>query len=88
MLRGPLADAFAFGTQTTRCLFDDESAVVEDESGRDITRRVRIAMIRTGSITGLVDGATVSVAGSTYQVRRVLPADDGLLQRVLLAGAS
>lgn len=88
MLRGPLSDAMAFGTQTTRCLFDDEAAIIEDETGRDITRRVRVALIRTGSMTGLVDGSTVTVAGTAYQVRRVLPMDDGLLQRVLLAGAA
>lgn len=88
MLRGPLADRFTFGAQATRCLFDDEAAVIEDETGRDVTRRLRVAMIRTGTITGLVDGASVTVGGVAYQVRRVLPMDDGLLQRVLLAGAA
>ncbi len=84
MLRGPLADPFGFGAQASRCVFDDEGEVLLDETGRDVPRRTRVAIIRTGSITGLVEGSAVTVAGVAYQVRRVLPMEDGLLTRVFV----
>jgi len=87
MLRGPLADPFGFGAAATRCLFDDQGEILLDETGRDVPRRTRIAMIRTGSVTGLVEGSSVTVAGVTYQVRRVLPMEDGLLTRVVITRA-
>lgn len=87
MLRGPLADPFVVGGQSTRCLFDDDAVVIEDETGRDVTRRTRTALIRTGSVTGLAEGGTATVAGVAYQVRRVLPQEDGQVTRVWLARA-
>lgn len=87
MLRGPLADPFVFGAQATRSYFDDDGVMMEDETGRDVPRRTRVAIIRTGSVTGLVEGSTVTVAGVSYQVRRALPMEDGLLTRVFVARA-
>lgn len=85
MLAGPLGDAFVFGAQSTRCLFDDSMTVVDDEMGMDVARRVRMATIRTGSVTALAEDSAVTVAGVAYTVRKILPAEDGLLTRVLLA---
>ena len=89
MLAGPLADAFVFGTQQTRCLLNDEGELLDDGTGQTVHRRTRVALIRTGSIAGLSDGATVTVNGDAYQVRGpLLPMEDGLTVRVVLARAS
>lgn len=93
MLRGPLADTFTVGTQETGCLFDDSQTVLEDATGFEVTRRMRVATIRTGTVTGLVEDTAVSVTKAEsdvttdYVVRKVLPMEDGLLTRVILAPA-
>lgn len=89
MLAGPLADVFTFGQQSTRCLFNDEGELLADETGQTVHRRTRVALLRTGTITGLSDGAAVTVNGDAYQVRGpILPMEDGLTVRVVLARAS
>jgi hypothetical protein len=85
MLAGPLGDVFTFGAQSTRCLFDDAQQVIEDETGFEVTKRMRIAHIRTGSLTGLSEEAAVTVAGVAYVVRKILPTEDGQMTRVILA---
>lgn len=87
MLAGPLADTFTFGAQSTGCLFDDAQQVIEDATGFEVTRRMRVATIRTAAITGLGEDDTVTVASTSYLVRKVLPMEDGLLSRVLLVPA-
>ena len=85
----PGRERFAFGQQSTDCLFNDEGELLDDGTGQTVHRRTRVALIRTGSITGLSDGATVTVNGDAYQVRGpLLPMEDGLTVRVVLARAS
>lgn len=70
------------------CLFDDETTVLEDGTGALVTRRTRSAILRTGSLSGLADGVTVTVDGTSYRVSGpLLTMDDGQLTRVLLARA-
>ena len=85
MLRGPLSDTLTVGAQSTGCFFDDSQSVLEDETGFAVTRRLRTAVIKTGAVSGLVEDAPVTVAGVAFQVRKVLPMEDGLITRVLLA---
>ena len=85
MLKGPLADTMTIGSQSTGCFFDDHQSVLEDDTGFAVTRRMRTAVIKTGAVSGLVEDAPVTVSGMAFQVRKVLPMDDGLLTRVLLA---
>lgn len=91
MLRGPLADTLACGTSVTGCLFDDSQTIIEDGTGFDVTRRMRIATIQTGTVAGLREDAAVTITekatglATAYTVRKVLPMEDGLLTRVILA---
>lgn len=95
MLRGPLADTFTFGAQSTGCLFDDARSIVEDGTGFEVPRGMRVATIRTAAITGLSEDSEVSVTSMAtgtsvtmaYVVRKVLPMEDGLLSRVLVVPA-
>lgn len=93
MLRGPLADTLTCGSSAAGCLFDDSQSIVEDGMGFDVTKRLRVATIQTGSVSGLWEDAAVTVTdtatgtATAYVVRKVLPMEDGKLSRVILAEA-
>lgn len=88
MLSGPMGRVMALNGRTAPCFLDDETTVIEDGTGAMVTRRTRSAIIKTGSLSGLADGISVTVDGTSYRVSGpLLTMDDGMLTRVLLARA-
>lgn len=85
MLSGPMGVDVKIGRSSSRGLFDDDTAIIEDGTGEGVERRTRSVLIRAGTLAGLAVGATMRVDGVDYEVRRLLTVDDGQLTRVLVA---
>lgn len=81
----PDARVVTLGSQRTFGLLDDDEQIVEDGSGQPITVRTRSLHIAANSLTGVVDGATITVQGTRYSVRgRPMPRENGELWTIRL----
>jgi hypothetical protein len=79
--------AVTIGAVSTRGYEDVADQIENDSFGNGGQVRVRIISIYTGSLgAGLVDDATIVVAGVNRKVRQIALADDGLMQHVVVAG--
>lgn len=79
----PDAKRVTIGALATWGVLDDDEQLADDGTGQPVTVRTRHVTIAAGSLTGLVDGATVSVGGVSYTVRgRPMPRENGELWQV------
>lgn len=75
-----------FGGQATWGVLDDDEQLVDDGTGQPVAVRQRAVHVATGSLTGLVDGSSLTVAGVAYTVRgRPMPRENGDLVTIRLA---
>jgi hypothetical protein len=73
------------GASSTRGWFDWTDTSSPDSSGFDVFIRQRSVLIRTGTLTGLANGVTVTVDGTSYVVHDLNHEGDGKTLRVVLA---
>lgn len=70
----------AIGASSTWGLLDDDEQVVEDGTGSPVSLRTRQVTVAAGALSGVVDGARVTVGGVAYTVRgRPMPKENGEL---------
>ena len=90
----PDAVVVTFGRQSTYGLLNDDKQIVQDGTGDDVTVHSRELHIVANSLTGITDGATVTVrrkaaatsTAVTYTVRnRPMPRENGDLWAIRLA---
>ncbi|MFN8995500.1 MAG: hypothetical protein ACK5X3_17800 [Pseudomonadota bacterium] len=66
------------GSVSTWGTFDDREELALDENGQPVTVRTRQVKVTAGSLSGLVDGATVTVDGVAYVMTgRPMPQENG-----------
>lgn len=78
----------AFGAFVTRGQFRIQTADAIDAEGFSVrlrTTTVRVPAAWVATLSGFAEGASVTVDGTAYQVRRVDPEDDGATTLVTLA---
>lgn len=82
----PDAKVITLGAQSTWGLLNDDEAVTTDEMGQPITVRTRLVHVAANALSGVVDGATLKVAGTSYTVRgRPMPQENGDLWAIPVA---
>lgn len=74
--------AVSIGASSTRGFFDWQDTTVQDSSGFDVFIRQRVVTIRTGTLTGLVNGASITVDGTSYRVHDINHEGDGNVLKV------
>lgn len=84
MLSGPLSVPVVFGSITTSGLYDHDATLIEDAVG-EVKRESRVVIVRTGVLTNAKQNSRITVDGTSYEIRQVLPMEDGSLTRYLLA---
>lgn len=84
MLAGPLSVPVQCGTVRTRGLFDSEAMLVDDGAG-EVRREQRVLFVKTGAIGAAKQNTRVTIDGGSYEVRAVLPMEDGEVTRYLVA---
>ena len=86
MFAGPLTVPVIFGATKTRGYFDSEAALVDDGTGGAVRQEQRVLSVHTGTLpTTCKQNSRVTVDGTVYDVRAVLPANDGGETRYVLA---
>ena len=84
MLAGALSVPVKCGTIRTRGLFDNEAMLVDDGAG-EVRREQRVLYLRTGILPTAKQNTRVTIDGGAYEVRAVLPMEDGEVTRYLVA---
>jgi hypothetical protein len=84
MLTGSLSVPVKCGTVRTRGLFDNEAMLVDDGAG-EVRREQRVLYVPTGTFPTAKQNTRLDIDGSTYEVRAVLPMEDGAVTRYLVA---
>lgn len=72
----PLTVAVTFGAQSTRGFFD-KTTVLDDDGHGAVPRTATVLTLRTGSLTSVAQKSQLTVDGTVYEVRAVLPHEDG-----------
>jgi|694.fasta_scaffold107751_1 hypothetical protein len=86
MLRGPLSVPVVYGTTRVRGLFDHSADLLDDGVGGEVRRDARILTIERGALPAAVkQNSRLTVDGAAYDVRAVLPFEDGEIVRYVLA---
>jgi|GEM_PF-3570625 hypothetical protein len=74
----PDAKVIALGSQRTYGLLDDDEQMADDGTGQPVTVRTRQVTVAANSLSGVIDGASVTVGGTRYTVRgRPMPRENG-----------
>ena len=82
----PLTVPVAFGGVKTRGYYDSEAALVDDGTGGALKHEQRVVSVMTGTIPATCkQNSRLSVDGTTFDVRAVLPFNDGLETRYVIA---
>lgn len=74
----------SIGSSSTRGWFDWKDTTAQDSSGFDVFIRQRTVTIRTGTLTGLVNGVAITVDGTSYRVHDINHDSDGNVTQVTL----
>lgn len=69
------------GSTTVKALRDERGVDMLDPTTAPIAGTEIVFVIRRGALAGLVEGATLVSEGTTYEVRKVAPVDDGAFVR-------
>jgi hypothetical protein len=69
---------------TGKGLLDLDAVVLEDPTTGAGLERCPSLLVRTGAFPALARGVAITVAGTAYTVRDLLPMDDGEITRVLM----
>jgi hypothetical protein len=81
----PDAKQITLGAGTTWGLLNDDEQIGTDENGRPVTQRDRTVFIAAGSLSGVVDGATITVGTVGYTVRsKPMPRENGDIWAVMV----
>lgn len=93
MCSGPLSVPVRYtgptgATVSTRGLFNHDADLIDDMTGGEIKRDARVLTVPVGRLPGARQNSRVTVDGATFEVRAVLPTEDGQLVRYLLAPVS
>lgn len=89
MCRGPLSVPVVYGTTRVRGLFDHDATLLDDGVGGEVRRDARMLTIERGALPAAVkQNSRLTVDGASFEVRAVLPQEDGNLVRYLLAPVS
>jgi hypothetical protein len=84
----PDAKPVVLGASSTWGVLNDDEQIGFDETGRQVTQRERTVFVAAGSLSGVVDGATVTVGGVAYVVRsKPMPRENGDMWAIMLARA-
>lgn len=87
MLSGPLSVPVVSGGTTTRGLFDHDVELVDDGMN-EVRQERRSVLVATGALPGtVVQNSALTVDGVAYKVRAVLPQEDAVVTRYVLAAA-
>lgn len=82
----PLTVPVVFGAVKTRGYYDSEAALVDDGTGGALRHEQRVVSVISGTLpTTCKQNSRLSVDGTTFDVRAVLPFNDGLETRYVLA---
>lgn len=82
----PDAKVVTLGAKSTYGLLNHDEQIVDDGTGQPVPVSTREVVVAANSLTGLVDGATLVVGGTSYTVRgRPLPRENGDLWVVQVA---
>jgi hypothetical protein len=82
----PDAKRLTLGSGATWGVLNDDEQIGIDEAGRAVTQRERTVFMAAGSLSGVVDGATLSIGGVAYTVRsKPMPRENGDIWAVLVA---
>jgi hypothetical protein len=74
------------GTASTWGVLNDDEQVGTDDAGQPVTQRDRTVHIAAGSLSGIVDGVTLTVGTTAYTVRsRPMPRENGDVWAIRLA---
>jgi hypothetical protein len=79
--------AVVLGASSARGLLDWTEVVEKDHGGSDVFVRKRVLTIRTGALGAIVNGATLTIEGTTYTVHDTQKRDDGLLTDIIVVTA-
>jgi hypothetical protein len=74
----------SIGASVTRGLFDWMDMSTQDASGFDVFIRQRVVTIRSGTLTGLLNGVAITVDGTSYRVHDINHESDGNVLKVTL----
>jgi hypothetical protein len=86
MCSGPLSVPVVYGTLRTRGLFNHQTDLIEDGTGGEVKRDERVLLVPKGRLPAAVrQNSRLTVDGAAYQVRTLLPQEDGELVRYVLA---
>lgn len=86
MLADPFfSSAVVMGAQNTRGILDVTEVVEKDHSSFDVFVRKRTCLIRTGSLTGLLAGATLTIDGVTYTLHDWQKREDDAVTELIVA---
>lgn len=86
MCDGPLSVTVVYGTLRTRGLFNHQADLIDDGTGGEIKRDERVLMVPKGRLPAAVrQNSRLTVDDIAYQVRTLLPQEDGELIRYVLA---
>lgn len=73
------------GATTVKGIMDHDALEVLDEEGRPgVIGSEKSVHVKTGALSGLTSGASITVGGTSYKVLKVLPYGDGAMTRVVL----
>ena len=82
----PLTVPVAFGGVKTRGYYDSEAALVDDGTGGFLKHEQRVLAVMTGALpVTCKQNSRLVVDGTPFDVRAVLPFNDGLETRYVLA---
>jgi hypothetical protein len=74
------------GSSVTWGLLNDDEQIGTDGAGESVTVRERLVFVASGSLTGVVDGATITIGGVNHTVRsRPMPRENGDLWAIVVA---
>lgn len=89
MCDGPLSVPVEVGSLRTRGFLNHQADLIDDGTGGEVKRDQRVLMVPRGRLPATVRLNTrLTVDGARYEVRALLPQEDGELVRYLLAPVS
>jgi hypothetical protein len=66
-------------------LLNDDEQIATDGTGDAVTVRERLCIVAAGSLTGVVDGATITNGGVAHTVRsRPMPRENGDIWAIMV----
>lgn len=76
------------GGTTVKGLYDEEAQELLGGDMPGVIGTDKVVHVKTGALSGLVPGVSITVGGTAYKAREVLPYGDGAMTRVFLSSTS